>query len=105
MNEDVTPLIIKTSKVSTFSCIRKTVLDDFEAARRDNEILRTSFANHHSGEHHFYFFFLTENDIWPLTRRNDFGDASWMTCKNKNYSQSDHLVGIGVFTLLLLQTS
>lgn len=61
MNEDVTPFTIKTSKISTFSCIRKPVLDYFEAASRNNEIPRTYFANHHSGED--YFFFLTEIDI------------------------------------------
>jgi len=83
MNGDVTPPMIKTSKCSTFSCIRKTVLDDFEAASKDKEIPRTSFANHHLDED--YFFFFNGNDIWhrnipePLTRRNDFGDMSWKT--------------------------
>jgi hypothetical protein len=56
MNGDVTMLIIKSSKFSTFSCILKTVLDDFEAASRDDEIRRTSLANHHLGEHYIYFF-------------------------------------------------
>jgi hypothetical protein len=64
--------------VSTFSCIRKPFLEDLEAASRDNEIPRTFFANHHSGNHYNYFF--KENGIWhwniltPLTQRNDFGD-------------------------------
>jgi hypothetical protein len=85
MNGDVTPPIIKTSKGSTFSCIRTTVLDDFEAVSRDNEILRTFLANHHSGEDYIYLFF-NRNDIWhriiptPLTRRNDFGDIHTYIC-------------------------
>jgi len=45
--------------------IRKTALDDFEAANIDNEIPCTFVSNHNLGEH-YTSYFLIENYIWHM---------------------------------------
>ena len=60
--------------------IRKTALDDFDAANIDDEIPCTFLSNHDLGEHHTSYS-LKENDIWHINLlTTQHAEITWATC-------------------------